>query len=215
MWMNGGIIHIHSGTYAGKYGHLASDAPSLKAWGGTMSAANIGRDIHVWDGNFHTWTFRIDDDLTYLGVDGIELFRIPTHPALTQKLHLIANFALKLSNGEPDRAVSHDMTIDYIEVRQERAKVEAFADPFLARPTLSRAPQGGQVITCTPNLPADLMGDVHFDWFYGDGYPIVNQFGPSYTPAAADAGKTIKCLVRAVAAVNQPEAWTDEMEAVA
>jgi hypothetical protein len=195
-WLNLGSSHVHKGQYPGLFGRLPADAKSKKIYGGTDFPFN------VWDGQYHLWEVRIDPDLTYIGVDGIEIARAETPREFLERLYLIADYALKIEDGEPDRLVRHDMIIDYVEVLQRTEQVESLVAPFTARPTLLKA---GNTITCSANLP-DSVSDRRFYW-YSDGYPRGFTVKPSYTAQAGDA--RIRCMVKAVGHVNSPEAWSD------
>lgn len=78
--------------------------------------------------------------------------------------------------------------------------------PFTARPSLAGDAKAGGTVTCAPNVQG--VADLRYYWF-ADGYPLTYGADPSYTLAAADAGKTIRCLVKAVGALDMPEAWTE------
>jgi hypothetical protein len=209
MWMNGGNTHVHAGQIPGLFGHLAEDARAVKMWGGEMNRDTVGIDFHYWDGEFHTYTFRVDDDLTYLSIDGRELFRVPTSRELKQRIYLILNFSLRVKDGEPDQTMRHDMIIDYVEVRQKRSDVEAFAAPFTARPRITGEATVGRTLTVEPNIEG--IRDISYDW-YRDGYPILGRNGASRTVRPGDAGGSLRCLVRAVGYKDHVEAWTDAID---
>ena len=208
-YMNGGTVHVHAGQFPGKFGNISEDVKRVKIWGGEMNLETIGTDFHYWDGEFHTYTFRVDDDLSYMSIDGRELFRVPTCAELRQRIYLIANLSVRTPDGEPDRSVRHDMIIDYIEVRQDRRIVESFAPPFAARPVLAGNPKVGQALVVTPNLAG--VKDIGFDWYRG-GYPIAGDFKDTYRLTKDDIGSSIRCLVRAVGARDQPEACASARE---
>ena len=49
---------------------------------------------------------------------------------------------------------------------------------------------------------------------YRDGVPIVGETGTGYELGSQDIGHKIRCHVRAVSVLDQPEAWTPESETV-
>ena len=200
-WINGGSSHVHAGEYPGLFGHLAVDIPHEKIFGDTYAG------FDVWDGQYHLYEVRVDPVMTYLTIDGVELARVETPSEYLQRLYMIADYALKDKGQKPDRTVRHDMTIDYIEVLQRTDQVADFTAPFEARPTLTGKAQVEQTLTCTPNLPSELR-DLRFYW-YSDGYPRGFGLSPEYTVRPDDVGTEIRCMVKAVGALDQPEAWTE------
>jgi hypothetical protein len=108
----------------------------------------------------------------------------------------------KLKNGVPKAGGRQDFIIDYVEVLQKTADLERVPAPFTARPTLNVS--GGK-ITCAANVTG--VTDLRYYWF-ADGYPLTFNANNNYEPTLADAGKTIRCMVKVVGALNQPEAWT-------
>jgi hypothetical protein len=212
-WLNSLASHVHSGQYPGKLGHLATDAEAYKVCGFTLDTAKVGFDHDHWDDTFHTWIFRILSDYTYVILDDIEIARVPTPAEYLRPLYLISSMGYRAGLGGGTPGTNYDMTLDYIEVRQPTTQVESFVSPFTARPTLLGTAQVGEVITCDPKLPAGLAATADF-WWYRSGYPIVGQVSATYTLTADDVGSKIRCMVKAVGATDQPEAWTDETATV-
>lgn len=216
-WLNGLSTHYH---YAYLQKNIFARHPGsyqrYKAYGGELSEAKskIPGGLFVWDGNFHTWEFVIDQDTTYVNVtlpqqDGtdrwVEIFRCPTPQVYLEPLDLQLNYALKGNHGVPKDGQRQDFVIDSIEVLQKASAIAAVPKPFTARPVLTGTNAAGRTITCQPRLQG--ISDVRYFWF-ADGYPLT--YGPdnSYTLTAAEAGKRIQCLVKAVGARNAPEAWS-------
>ncbi len=216
LYLNGASSHVHSAAYPGLLGHLRKDAKRYKVWGGELRAARLGteEDFTVWDGKWHTWEFATGSDFTSLSVSlekngeeqMIELYRCPTPKEYLQRRYLIIDYALRLEDGEPDRAVSHDFEIDFVEVLQRAQKLEAFEKPFLALPTIDGVRSAGQALTCKANLPPELR-DVWYYW-YVDGYPRSISPSATFTLEDQDLGKDVRCMVKAVGAFGQPEAWS-------
>jgi hypothetical protein len=67
-----------------------------------------------------------------------------------------------------------------------------------------------QELTVVPNV---IASQIECLW-YRDGVPIVDETGTSYELSSRDTGHKIRCHVRAVSVLNQPEAWTPESETV-
>jgi hypothetical protein len=82
-----------------------------------------------------------------------------------------------------------------------------FEAPFTALPQIEGEARVGATLKVTPNLSG--VKDVVHIW-HRSGYPIPGHRTQSYTVTQADIGSSIRCLVRAVGARDQPEAWTQE-----
>ncbi len=202
-WINGGSAHVHAGQYPGKFGHLERDIPHKK-----MLAAHL--DFDVWDGEFHLWELRIDPDFTYLGVDGRELARIVTPDEFLERIYMIADYALRLEHGEPDRSIRHDMVLDYVEVLQSQDMVDRLPKAFSARPVVT----GEKAIEKTLNCGAEMKhatADIWYFW-YSNGYPRGFSPSPTYRVTASDAGTKLRCMMKLVGQNNQPEAWSEQVE---
>ncbi|MEM6888847.1 MAG: hypothetical protein AAGA97_00635 [Pseudomonadota bacterium] len=201
-WINGGSAHVHAGEYPGKFGHLERDIRHEKVLGARL-------DIDIWDGEFHLWELRIDPDLTYLGLDGRELARVKTPVEFLQRIYLIADYALRLEYGEPDRDARHDMVLDYVEVLQRTDKLDELPKGFLTRPVMNGDLTIGKILQCGAELDSDTA-DIWYFW-YSDGYP--RGFSPSseYKVTTLDAGTHLRCMMKLVGLVEQPEAWSKPM----
>ena len=68
----------------------------------------------------------------------------------------------------------------------------------------------GQALTVVSNV---IASQIECLW-YRDGVPIVGETGTSYELSSRDIGHKIRCHVRAVSVLDQPEAWTPESETV-
>ncbi|HEY9248831.1 MAG TPA: hypothetical protein VIO38_06855, partial [Rariglobus sp.] len=219
-WLNGLSSHFH-------YSHIKnnvfvknpSSRKSYKGYGGELSEAKtkIPGGIFVWDGQFRTWEFVVEEDTTYANVtipDGnggeqwVEIYRVPTAPTYLERLDLQLDYALKAKYGRPAKD-RQDFIVDSVEVFQKQAAVEATPSPFTARPELTGANQEGSTVTCAPRLKD--IADVRYYWF-ADDYPLTYGPSPSYTLTAAEAGKKIRCMVKAVGARDMPEAWSNTLK---
>ena len=58
---------------------------------------------------------------------------------------------------------------------------------------------------CEVDIPG--VSDLRYYWFV-DADPRGFGSAPTFTPAAADAGKALRCMVLAAGARDQPRAWT-------
>ena len=63
-------------------------------------------------------------------------------------------------------------------------------------PTISGSPVVGQTLTASPGTWSPTPTEYYYDWLR-DGEFIVGEYGPTYTPTAADVGKRITVLVAA------------------
>ncbi|MBW3636025.1 MAG: hypothetical protein KY445_06100 [Armatimonadetes bacterium] len=216
-WLNAYSTHYHYSHVRNNniYAKKPEGYKRYKAYGGelTEEKSKIPGGIWLWDGQYHTWEFVMDKDMTYVNItipDGnggekwVEIFRTPTAPTFLQRLDLQFNYAMKARYGKPTKR--EDYWVDFIEVLQKTEDVQAVPEPFTARPKLSGSSTIGNTITCEPNLKG--ITDVRYYWF-ADGYPLT--WGPSntYNITAAEAGKQIRCMVKTVGALDSPEAWSD------
>lgn len=160
----------------------------------------------------HTWYAQIEDDYTYFVIDGYEVVRVPTTPELAAKKYIIVDFAYEQNKGraQPDPGQTYDMVIDYIRVRQTETDLARVPPGFSALPAFSGEASPGQKLTVVPNVNASQIECL----WYRDGVPIVGETGTSYELSSQDAGHKIRCHVRAVSVLDQPEAWTPESETV-
>jgi len=177
--------------------------------------SKIPGGLFVWDGQFHTWEWVVDQDMTYANVtittpDGqekwVEMYRCPTAATYLQPLDLRLDYALKAKAGVPTDGARQDFVVDWIEVLQKEKDLETVPEPFTAKPSLSGSCTEGNTITCQPNLKG--ITDIRYYWF-ADGYPLTYGTDNSYKITSAETGKKIRCMVKAVGARNMPEAWSD------
>ncbi|MDU8945534.1 LamG domain-containing protein [Ovoidimarina sediminis] len=205
-WINGGSSHVHSGRFPGLFGKLAEDAPAMEIF-------NDQAWVDVWDGEFHTWEVRIYDDVTILGVDGLEIARVETPVEYLERLYMILNVAAKRNKPEPDPEAIHEMTIDYVEVLQATDKLASVQLPFMQRPKVRGIAKVGATLTCDAWLEPG-MDDVWYFW-YADGYPLGFDLSPKLRVLEEHAGSRLRCMVRAAGARDAPEAWAPPTERVA
>ena len=219
-WDNYGGSHVHNGNYKGLFGHIAFDTMSNKSAPEPVRSLKLaaGKNvagINAWDGEFHTWEVWIEEKTTYINCDGIEIARADTTPEYLERLYMFVDTCLKeekLPDGKMgilgmDESKSYDMVLDSIEGFAPPEVVNAKpAAPFTSRPTLAGTGEVGSEITCTANIEG--VEDVCYYW-HSNGYP--RGFGRSntYTLLPEDKGAEIRCMVKAVGAKNQPEAWTE------
>ncbi len=217
-WYNGISSHVH-------YAHVKSIFPKnpksykrFKVYSGelTEKKGKIPGGLYFWDGQFHTWEWVVDARMTYTNVtikdrEGkerwIEVCRCKTAPTYLERLDLQIDYALRSQAGVPKDGKRQDFIIDWVEVLQKRQQIEQIPAPFLARPQLSGKVEAGAIITCKANLPAEIT-DIRYYWFAG-GYPLTYGAANTYRVTPAEAGKSIRCMVKAVGARDMPEAWSN------
>ncbi len=216
-WINGIPSHIHYAHLKTPYPMKAERYKSYKAYGQHMTEAitRIPGGLTPWDGKFHTWEFVVDTDVTYANVSiydskgnehWVELFRCPTPAIYLQNLDLQLDYALKAKeHGEPGSGKRQDFIIDWIEVLQKSGQVSSVPQPFTARPELTGSNKMGREVTCVPNLKGSQ--DLRYYWF-ADGYPLTWGVSNVYRVGREGAGKEIRCMVKAVGVLDQPEAWS-------
>jgi hypothetical protein len=210
-WLNT-TQHIHA------KGIIPFDSPEIrhapdiryKLAGMELTAKNnFTPPIDIYDGQYHTWEFRIEDDFSYMIVDDKEVVRVPTGRWLLVPKYILVDWALDAKKGKakavPDQ--TYDMTIDWIEVQQRERDLADIPSGFSGRPSLSGTRGAGHTITCAPYVSAS---QIEYRW-YADGQPIVGATGPTLLENAVSAGKSLRCQVRAVSLLNQPAAWTAAM----
>jgi len=214
-WLNGLASHYHYAAVDNIFAKDASSYKSYKAYGGglTETRSKIEGGIEVWDGEFHTWEFVIDTDMTYINVtikddEGndkwVEVGRVPTSPTYLERLDLQIDYALLSNNGNPtsDR---ESFTIDSIEVLQKTTEINKLPSIFKSRPALIGEKTEGSIITCQANV--DGITDIRYYWFAND-YPLTYTASNTYQITADDVGKNIRCMVKVVGAMDMPEAWS-------
>ena len=135
------------------------------------------------------------------------MVRCQTLDLFLEEVFLIINFTIHTS--ERYQKMEHmnrvDYVVDWVEVLQKTAEIEKLPEPFSARPELTGEMKAGGKVTCVPH--AKGIADLRYFW-YADGYPLT--YGPAHTYilGQAEAGKNIRCMVKAVGARNMPNAWS-------
>ncbi|MEJ1157548.1 hypothetical protein [Prosthecomicrobium sp. N25] len=213
-YVNAGSSHSHEGLIAGWMGRRTPDEDKdrVKQLGAPMNGLNGFPKINFYDGQWHVLKTIVDDEFTYIVVDGVELNRVRTPLELFRRIHLISNFAMVLSYGEPSRTALHDMEIDYVRVWKKTRDVATVVAPFSARPQILGTPAVGSTLTVDAKLPG--VTTVRYEYYHDDGYPLATASGPTYVVQSTDAGKRIRAKVIAMSATDQPEAWTEFTAAV-
>lgn len=221
-YLNGLSTHYHYPAFRGEGNIFAKNTNShnrFKAYGGRLNEeeSNIPGGLYMWDGQYHTWEFVVDEEMTYINVtitddngaeQWVEVGRVPTVATYLEEVDLQINYAMKSRNGtgEPKNAERQDYFIDWVEVLQKTSDIEAIPAPFTARPKITR--QTGNRVVCDANLAG--ITDVRYYW-YADGYPLTYGTDNSYTLSSDDIGKSIRCQVKAVGALDKPEAWSNTL----
>lgn len=221
-WLNGGSSHVHRAHRFGPLSQLERDAKHYKVLGTRIVREDTAfeQPFHFWDGHWHLWEFRIERDFTYLNVTlekngeetWIELFRCPTPLEYFERKYLIINFALRANDGLPNPNQDHNIEIDYVEVLQKQQKLEIAPPLFASVPKIKGVAKAGSLVSCYAPLN-EPIADVWYHWF-ADGYPRAVNPSSNYLLSQDDVGKEIRCLVRAVGATNQPEAWSNIIKPV-
>lgn len=209
-WDNYGATHVHSGAIKGLFGHSAVDTMkkstvpeeqrSLKLAAGAKVCG-----VDAWDGEFHTWEVWIDRDLTCINVDGMEVARASTAVEYLERLYMYVDVSLKDEKGM-DESKSYDLVVDRIEAFRPATEVDALPGaPFTSRPVLAGDAAPGGTVRCTANVSG--CSDVWYYW-HVDGQPRGFGTASTYTVLPEDRGGSLRCMVKAAGATDQPEAWT-------
>ncbi|MDF3129489.1 hypothetical protein P0Y35_09815 [Kiritimatiellaeota bacterium B1221] len=201
--------HIHAGTLAYNIPEIRQ-SPDLsdKIIGTTLNSShNFVPSVDIYDGQYHIWEFRIEDDYSYIIVDDKEVARVPSESWMRVRRYIMIDWALREWENTAVDGQIYDMTIDWIEVQQRERDLDNVPAAFTALPTLSGTRGAGNTITCTPNVSAS---QIEYRW-YKNGEPIVGETGATFVEDADSESKFLRCHVRAVSLLNQPEAWTAEM----
>ncbi|HEV7301568.1 MAG TPA: hypothetical protein VGN72_19545 [Tepidisphaeraceae bacterium] len=217
-YLNSFSTHLHYSHWRENI-HALKPAgyPRAKGYGGelTEEKSKLPGGIYIWDGEFRTWEFVITEGTTYVNVtladkDGkerwVEVYRIPTEPTYLERLDLHFNLALKGRRGGPAEGKRESYAADWIEVLQKTDQLQQVPAPFTAKPKLAGSVTAGSTITCEPNVEG--VTDIRYFW-YADGYPLTWGTDNTYKITEAEAGKSIRCMVKAVGALDKPEAWSD------
>ncbi len=221
-WLNGLSTHYHYPYYRGGGNIFAKNTNShnrFKGYGDPLDEkrSKIPGGIFMWDGQYHTWEFVVTEEMTYINVtipdkNGndrvVEVGRVPTAATYLEEVDLQINYAMKSKGGkgEPKAAVRQDYFVDWVEVLQKTDQVEAIPAPFVARPEITL--QAGNKVVCEANVEG--ISDLRYYW-YADGYPLTYGADSSYTLTSDDIGKSIRCQVKAVGALDKPEAWSNTL----
>lgn len=219
-WYNGISTHFHYTNVKNTFVKQNESYPSHKLYSGMLTEAKSGipGGFFFWDGQFHTWEFVVDYDMTVVNVtvpDGkggdrwVEVCRGPTVPTYLERLDLQINYALDTKTGTPGDDVREDYIVDWVEVLQKTDAVQTVSEPFVARPMLTGTTAVGGTLHCQANVVG--ITDLRYYWF-ADGYPLTYGADSTYVLTSAEAGKHVRCMVKAVGARDMPEAWTNPME---
>ncbi|WFB37772.1 fibronectin type III domain-containing protein [Kiritimatiellota bacterium B12222] len=204
-WLNTSQ-HIHAGSLAYNIPEIRQSPDIRDKIIGTPlnSGKNFVPSINIYDGQYHIWEFRIEDDYSYIIVDDKEVARVPTEAWMLVKRYIMVDWALReWENAAVDGEI-YDMTIDWIEVQQRERDLDDVPSAFNTLPILTGTRGIGNTITCTPNVSASQL---EYRW-YKNGEPIVGETGPTFVEDADSVTKNLRCHVRAVSLLDQPEAWS-------
>ncbi|MER8503650.1 MULTISPECIES: hypothetical protein [unclassified Mesorhizobium] len=205
--------HVHKPALAYLDPQIAAADVRRKIAGYPIDQANgFPNAIDIYDGEFHTWYAQIEDDYTFFVIDGYEVARCATTPELAAQKYIMVNLGFRSGKGGilPDPSETYDMVIDYIRVRQKESDLAKVPAGFGQLPELSGSASIGSTLSVQPNVPASLL---EYLW-YRDGIPIIGETGAKYKINASDAGHRIRCQVRALSLLDQPEAWTAEADLI-
>jgi len=216
-WYNGLSSHYHYCHVKNIFAKNPERYKSYKVYSGNLDEKK-GKlphgGIFHWDGEFHTWEWVIDDNMTYINVtltdeDGkevwVEVCRCRTAPTYLERLDLQIDYALRKDGGMPKTNDRLDMVVDFVEVLQKTRALETVPVPFTAKPELTGSARVGGTVTCQPNLTG--ITDIRYYWF-ADGYPLTYSPNNTWDVTPAETGKKVRCMVKAVGALDMPEAWS-------
>jgi len=217
-WLNGLSSHYHYAHVPNIFAKDDSSYKSYKAYWGelTEQKSKIEGGLEFWDGQYHTWEFVIDNDMTYINVTikdeagndkWVEVGRVPTAPTYLERLDLQLDYALRSYDGNPT-SDQESFTIDSIEVLQKTSNIIKIPKSFISKPIITGEKVVGGTIICQANLQ-DIT-DIRYYWF-ADGYPLTYTATNTYDITSEESGKEIRCMVKAVGALNMPEAWTEKV----
>lgn len=122
--LNGAFInsnqHVHKPTLAFAHPDIRSSDVSKKVAGYPLDPAHgFPATIDIYDGQLHTWYWQIEDDFTYIVLDGLEVARFATSEEVAADKYIMVDWAYRASERAADPTQVYDMTIDYIRVRQK------------------------------------------------------------------------------------------------
>lgn len=215
-WYNGLSSHYHYPHVKSIFAKRTESYQRYKIYSGELTEERIRvpGGLYFWDGKDHTWEFVVDADTTYVNVtvpteDGgerwVEICRCPTPAPYLEPLDLQLDYALKSRKNSAPVSGRQDFIVDWVEVEQKTSQIEAVPAPFAARPVISGEPVVGQAVHCEVDIPG--VSDLRYFWFV-DADPRGFSSAATFTPDSADRGKTLRCLVLAAGARDQPQAWT-------
>ena len=216
LWMNGMSTHIHYPHVKNAFTLSNDSYKRAKIFGAEMTEERVKLPggIRAWDGEFHTWEYVIDTDMTYVNfsymdaVTGaekwIELWRCKTSPTYLEPQDLQLDYALKGDvQPPPQSGRRYDFVVDFVEVLQKTADIERVPAPFTTRPSLTR---NGATATVAANAVG--VTDLRYYWF-ADGYPLTYNASATFDIPPEYASAKIRCMVKAVGWRDQPEAWSN------
>lgn len=217
-WLNGLSTHLHYTHVKNPHVRRADSYPRFKLMGAELKEELVGipGGIRFWDGAFHTWEFAVGPDLTVIsitvpdaGAPGgerwIELCRGQTSPTYLEPLFLLFDYALKTTDGMPADGARCDFDVDWVEVLQRTEDIERLPSAFAERPALRK---NATALYCSAHTPG--VTDLRYYWFADDGYPVTFGASARLPLDRLPAGtKSVRCMVKAAGALDQPEAWTE------
>lgn len=206
--------HVHSGHLLFSDPGVSTTNPSqgiADFYVRTATDPDISGTIDAYDGNYHIWYMQIEDDYTYVVLDGEEMTRVATSQELSAEKYIMCNLAYSTpSHGSAALTTdTYDMCIDYIRVRQKEVDLAVVPAEFTARATLSGTAMDGEALSVTPNT----TGQLTYRW-YRDGVPLVGQILSAYTLTADDIGHKVRCHVQNFSYNTRPYSWTAESATV-
>lgn len=215
-WYNGLSSHVHYTHIKNIFAKRSERYHTYKVYNGMLTEkdSKIPGGFYIWDGQFHTWEFVVDNDMTYVNITvpdengndkWVEVCRCKTPATYLERLDLQFDYALKSEHGNPKNGEQQDFIVDFVEVFQKTEDINMLPEPFTARPELIGEAKVGSTITCEPNVAG--IKDIRYYWF-ADEYPITYGVSNTLKITEAEAGKKIRCMVKAVGALDMPEAWT-------
>ncbi|MDQ8206294.1 hypothetical protein QEH52_02160 [Coraliomargarita sp. SDUM461003] len=221
-WLNGLSTHYHYPYMRGDGNIFAKNKNShnrFKPLGGPLDekSSKIPGGIYIWDGQYRTWEFVVTEEMTYVNVSlydeagnerMVEVGRVPTPATYLEEVDLQLDYAMKSHNGTgaPKNGERQDFFVDYVEVLQLSSEIEELPAPFISRPTITL--QDDNTVVCEANV--DGISDLRYYW-YADGYPLTYGASNSYKLTKDDIGKNIRCQVKAVGALDNPDAWSNTL----
>jgi hypothetical protein len=208
-WLNV-TAHVHDpvapGTFVKDDGTIYYGDLAEKIAGYPLNATfQYPATMDWYDGEWHVITSKVEEDFSYMYVDGYEVVRYPTPKALKEPINTIIDFAYRASSGAANTAESYEMEIDYVKFMKPASSLAVVPAEFTARPTLSGTFAVGQTITCVPNITAS---QIDYRWYRSDGTAIIGHTASTYVLTSAEAGLGIMANVKAWSLKDAPEAWT-------